>query len=461
MSLSVHPLSSAAPPPHAPAAAPLGCDTGLPKTFAQSLTLAERKLRWFIVGWITLSTILNLVDKNTLSILAPTLSAKFQLSQTDYSHIIMAFQLAYAVMYVVAGRFVDLVGEKIGMTACVVWWSLAAMLHALARGALSFGLARFLLGIGEPGNYPAALRATARWFAKEERGLPIAIWSSGSSVGSLISVPIIAFLALHLGWRSAFVVPGLVGIVWVLVWTLAYRLPSAAAEGPAFPVETSTTDLRGLARPITFLDLIKDGRVLALVGMRLLNDPIWVFYISWMPKYLAEVWKFDLKQLALFGWIPFLFGGMGGMFGGVASDWLIRRGLPPATARKACLYVTGALAPLGMLTGYVGSAGVSIALLAMMAFICYTWFISTAALMSDIFPERVVGSVLGLAAGVGQFGGILMAALAGYLLERGGADLRHSYASLFVVAGSGHLLAVLLLFLVLRERPNRTNTCHA
>jgi ACS family hexuronate transporter-like MFS transporter len=431
---------------------------GSRKTFAESLRPAERRLRWFIIGWITLSTILNLIDKNTLSILAPTLTKEFGMTQADYAHIVMVFQLAYAVMYVVAGRFVDVVGEKIGMTACVVWWSVAAMLHAFARGVLSFGVFRFLLGIGEPGNYPAALRVTARWFAKEERGLPIAIWSSGSSVGSLLAVPIVAFLAIHFGWRAAFFVPGFVGIIWVLVWVLAYRLPSVSVEGPRFATETAAaaTVKAEASEPETFLDLLKDKRVLAIIGLRLLNDPIWLFYIAWMPKYLAEVWKFDLRQMGLYGWIPFLFGGMGGMFGGLASDWLIRRGIAPAKSRKICLYVTGAIAPLGMLTGYVGSAAVSIALLAMMAFICYTWFIGTAALMSDVFPERMVGSVLGLAAGAGQFAGIAMAWLAGYLLERGGADLKHSYSLLFVIAGSGHVLALLILFFFLKEKPGAT-----
>lgn len=428
---------------------------GRARTFAESLTVAERRLRWFIVGWITLSTILNLIDKNTLSILAPTLTKELGMTQTGYAHIVMAFQFAYAVMYVVAGRFVDLVGEKIGMTACVVWWSIAAMLCAFARGVLSFGIFRFLLGIGEPGNYPAALRVSARWFSKEERGLPIAIWSSGSSVGSLLSVPIVTFLALHFGWRSAFFIPGLAGGIWVLVWILAYRRPAVPLEDPRFrlaaEMEASAEGKESEAE--TFLDLIKDRRVLAIIGVRLLNDPIWIFYLAWMPKYLAEVWKFDLKQMGLYGWIPFLFGGMGGIFGGMASDWLIRRGFAPAKARKTCLYITGFIAPLGMLTGYVGSAAISIALLAMMAFVCYTWFIGTAALMSDVFPERVVGSVLGLAAGVGQFAGIAMAWLAGYLLEHGGADLKHSYSILFVIAGSGHVLALFIMFFFLKEKP--------
>lgn len=425
-------------------------------SFADSLTPGERRLRWFLIGWMTLSTILNLIDKNTLAILAPTLSKQFGISQADYARIIMAFQLAYATMYILGGRFVDLVGEKIGMAACVTWWSVSAILHAFARGVLSLGIFRFMLGVGEPVNYPAALRATARWFAKEERGLPIAIWSSGSSVGSLISVPIIAFLTLRFGWRAAFIVPGLVGLVWALVWALAYRHPSVQVDSPDTPpLEGGSGEPRG-ERTKTFLDLVGNRKVLALVGMRLLNDPVWVFYIAWMPKFLAEVWGFDLRQMALYGWIPFLFGSMGGMFGGAASDWLIRRGLPPARARKTLLYLTGAIAPLGMLTGFVGSAGVSIALLALMAFICYTWFISTAALMSDIFPERVVGSVLGLAAGAGQFGGIFVAWLAGHMLERGGISVRESYASLFVIAGCAHIIGCAIMFFLLRDRTKET-----
>jgi ACS family hexuronate transporter-like MFS transporter len=544
---------------------------------------AERKLRWFLVGWITLSTILNLVNRNTLSILAPTFSSKFSgVSFTDaaglaeklrvstdpvsaylrgqfsaqgmqvlmdrqaspqqqqnvlieelnqiikrgslyeparfagvvlsaetlqlqtesagtakahpvlgaflrafqvqakdpqadhllrmnrallrdaypeqiaripfevtdmaFGIIIMAFQFSYAVMYIAGGRFVDRVGEKIGMTACIVWWSVSTMLHALARGVLGLGLFRFLLGVGEPGNYPAALRASARWFAKEERGLPIAIWSSGSSVGSLLSVPLIAFLAYRFGWQMAFFIPGFLGLVWVAAWILAYRLPSVAVDGPQIAVADGQTEPAPASE--TLMDLLRQGKVWTIIVARLLTDPIWVFYLTWTPKYLAEVWNFNLLKMGLYGWIPFLFGGLGGVLGGVASDWLIRRGLAPAQARKRVLYLTGAVAPLGMLTGLVGTAGISIALIALMAFVCYVWFINTAALISDVFPEKVVGTVLGLAAGIGQFGGLLMALLAGYLLER-----NHSYTGLFVVAGSGHVLAAVILFLFLRDRP--------
>jgi MFS transporter, ACS family, hexuronate transporter len=421
-------------------------------SFAESLRPAERRLRWFLIGWITLSTILNLINRNTLAILAPTLKEKLGMTQADYGNIIMFFQLSYAVMYVASGRFVDRVGEKVGMAACIAWWSVSTMLHALSRGVLSLGIFRFLLGVGEPGNYPAALRASARWFAKDERGLPIAIWSSGSSVGSLLSVPLIAFLAVHFGWQMAFLVPGLLGLVWVVVWIIAYRMPSVAVEGRSLGAEAAAALAPSDSKSETFLDLLKDRKVWTIIAVRLLTDPIWVFYLSWTPKYLAEVWKFDLVKMGLYGWIPFLFGGMGGVFGGMASDWMIRRGVEPVQARKRLLYITGALAPLGMLTGFVGSAGLSIVLIALMAFVCYVWFIDTAALMSDIFPEHVVGSVLGLSAGIGQFGGILVAWLAGHLLEQGG-----SYTPLFLLAGSGHLLAALILFFFLKDKPAKNN----
>lgn len=374
----------------------------------------------------------------------------FEVTDMVYGLIIMAFQLSYCIMYLAAGRFVDRVGEKIGMTACIVWWSICTMLHALARGVSSLGFFRFFLGIGEPGNYPAALRASARWFSKEERGLPIAIWSSGSSVGNLLSVPLIAFLALRFGWQMAFLIPGFLGILWVAVWIIKYRMPSVAVDGPGIAGASPPGGKADEPKSETFLDLLKDRRVWAITLARLLTDPIWVFYLTWTPKYLAEVWNFDLKAMGLYGWIPFLFGGMGGVLGGVGSDWLIRRGFEPANARKRVLYITGAIAPLGMLTGFVGSAGVSIALIAMMAFVCYVWFINTAALMSDVFPEKVVGTVLGLAAGVGQFGGLFMAFLAGYLLEKS-----QSYTALFFVAGSGHLLASLVLFFFLKDKRSK------
>jgi ACS family hexuronate transporter-like MFS transporter len=418
---------------------------------SRTLTPADRRLRWFIVGWITLSTILNLIDRQTLSVLAPTLKDQFGLSNKGYSNIINAFLLSYTIMYTVSGRVVDRVGERIGMAACMLWWSIATMLHSLARGGLSLGIFRFLLGVGEPGNYPSALRATTTWFSRSERGLPIAIYSSGSSIGSLIATPLVAFITIRWGWRTAFFVPGFLGLLWLAVWLLTYRAPSR--EDGILRPEAAPKDApaRLTSRPAPASEpvshLLKDRNVQAILLARFMSDPVWVFFLFWTPEYLKRDWSFSLTDIGLYAWIPFIFGGLGGVLGGMASDFLIRRGLGAAAARRRLLYVGGALAPVGMITGFVGSAAASIALIALMAFVCYIWFINTAALVSDVFPERVVGSIQGLMGTTGSIGGVLFTWVAGILL-----DTFSSYKPVFIIAGSGHLLASLALWVLMREK---------
>src|SRR5260370_20736769 len=191
-----------------------------------TLGLDYRRIRWVIASWLTLSTILNLIDRQTLSILAPVLREKFNMGVQGYANVVTVFQISYTVMYTVGGRFVDRIGERIGMAACIFWWSRCTILTAFTQGALSLGIVRFLLGLGEPGNYPAALRATTRWFPKAERGLPIALFSSGSAIGNVIAPPLVAGLTLVYGWRAAFVLPGILGLLWLSGWLAIYRAPA-------------------------------------------------------------------------------------------------------------------------------------------------------------------------------------------------------------------------------------------
>jgi len=406
----------------------------------------EQRLRWFFVGWLTFSCAINVIDKNTLAILGPTLKEEFGLSNQYFASLLNAFLFSYAIMYTVGGRIVDKFGEKISMAAFITWWSVSCMLHAVARGAVSLGIFRFMLGIGEPGNYPAALRSSSRWFAKHERGLPIAIWSSGSSVGGLLAPPLIAFITLYFGWRMAFIIPGAIGMIWVLVWVLLYRLPARPLGGMDVPAKFSIPRQKKFQASASLLDLLKDGRVRAIVTSRLVSDPVWLFYIGWTPIYLAERWGYNLKDIGLYAWIPFLFGALGGVFGGAFSDRLIRRGMPPAKARKRVLYVAGIVAPIGMTIGFAYSAAISLAVIGIVAFVVYIWFINTAALVTDAFPEHMVGSVLGLMGTAGTLGAIGLNWLAGYIL-----DQYHSYTPIFIIAGSGHLLAALILFFLLKE----------
>ena len=204
-------------------------------------------------------------------------------------------------------------------------------------------------------------------------------------------------------------------------------------------------------RPESPIRLLKNRNVRAIVASRLVSDPVWTFYLSWTPIYLAQAWGYSLKDIGLYAWIPFIFGGAGGIFAGVVSDWLIRRGYRPAKARKVLLYAAGAIAPLGMLIAFAGSSGVALALIALMAFVSYVWYINTATLIPDVFPERVVGSVLGLMGTAGTLLGIIFMWFVGFQLDK-----FHSWKVLFAIAGSGHLLGSLILFFFLKEEQTET-----
>lgn len=396
-----------------------------------------KTVRWVLIGWITVSTVLNYMDRQTLSILAPVLRDQFHMSAQAYSNIVSAFLLSYTVMYTGGGIFVDVVGERLGMAACIIWWSIATAFHSLARGPFSLGVFRFILGIGEPGNYPAALRATTSWFPKAERGLPVAVYSSGSALGAILAPPLIAWIALTFGWRFAFLVPGIAGLAWVVVWLAIYHKPARYG----FALETAATS--GARQPV--LRLLRDRNVLGLFLARLIADPVWYFYLFWIPEYLKRERGFSLAEIGIYAWIPFVAADAGGIFAGLASDRLIQGGLGAPQARRRILYAAAAFAPLGILTSAVGSSGSAIALIALAGFICFVWFINTATLVSDVFPESVVGSVQGLIGSSGSAGGVLFNLLTGYLVDHGG------YRIVFVLVGSMHLIASLILWLLMRD----------
>jgi ACS family hexuronate transporter-like MFS transporter len=402
-------------------------------------------MRWVIAGWLTLSTILNLVDRQTLSVLAPVLREKFHLSMQDYSHVVTAFLISYTIMYTIAGRVVDWVGERIGMAACILWWSVCTMATALAQGLFSLGAIRFLLGLGEPGNYPAALRATTRWFPKEERGLPVAMFSSGSAVGNMIAPPLISALTVYLGWRAAFVLPGALGLLWLAGWLTIYRLPQEY-PGITQKERDALDPTNPGAPPLRWGALLGNRKVLALVLSRLISDPVWYLYQFWIPVYLKQERGFTLTDIGMYGWIPFVAGAIGGMAGGRASDALIRRGLPALKARSRILYISSAIAPFGILIGYAPSAPAAICLIAAVAFIVYSWFINTAAMIPDVVPENAVGSVLGIMGTAGSLGGALFQPLVGYLVAH------YSFTPVFAMAGSMHVAGATILWSLTRDQ---------
>jgi MFS transporter, ACS family, hexuronate transporter len=413
-------------------------------TFVSTLSHEERRLRWFFTILLTIAPVIAVIDKVAISILGPILKVEFRLNNQDFSYILNAFLMSYAVMYTVGGRLVDKFGERIIATLCVVWWSFACMLQSAAVSGISLGIFFFLLGIGEPIIYPAALRSTTRWFGKSERGFPISIWSIGSSIGNLLAPPTVAFVTLFFGWRVTFIILGILGLIWAGVWWFFYRSPARTPEEVEITSQSSMPEQKKETVPL--LDLLKNKKVRAIVSARLVSDPVWYFYTFWTPIYLVDKWGYNLKEIGFYAWIPFLFGAMGGVFGGAFSDRLIRKGIIPIKARKRVLFTAGIFAPIGIAIGFAYTSAISLALIGVMAFIVYLWFINTAALVTDAFPQRIVGSVLGLMGTAGTIGGIVLNWTAGYIL-----DHYHTYTPIFIIAGSGHLLATLILFFFLKE----------
>ena len=422
-----------------------------------ALRLNVRKLRWFIVVWITLSTVLNLLCRQGLYLLAPVLERPDQLnlSAASYAKVVSIFALAYAVMYTVGGRITDWVGERIGLALFVSWWSLWTALTSLVHSVFGLGAVQFMAGLGEPGNYPAGLRAMTRWFSEAERGVPIAIFSCGSALGNILAVPVVTWIALTFGasvnpnWRATFVVMGVLGFLWTAVWLGIDQSNEKISGGDGKPRGTTHEQWPKAAEgsPSRWRDLLKNRNVLGLVMARLVSDPVWWFLIAFTPQYLASQRHFSLEETARYLWIPYLTGIAGGILGGYASDAFIRRGSRAAQARLRVLYISAAFAPLGIFISRVPSAGMAIALIAAMALVVYSWFINTAAIIPDVLSKRDVGTVLGLMGTAGSLGGFLFIRMVGFLLTH------YSYTIVFLLAGSMHVLAALILWRTMKLQP--------
>jgi ACS family hexuronate transporter-like MFS transporter len=401
---------------------------------ARKRRLPDTRHRWIILALLFIATAINFIDRQTLSILAPTLRRELRLSEADYANVVTAFLVSYMVMYSVSGRLLDRFGVRLGLAACIGWWSLATMLTARATNALSLAAYRFLLGVGEPGIFPGGVKVCGEWFPHRLRAFAIGFFSSGSAVGALIAPPLIAWITLRYGWRMAFLLPGAVGLIWIPLWLLVYR-PNRAGSDTSEPTELP-------ARP--WRQLMRERRVWALVLPRLASDPVWYLYLFWLPDYLQRERGLSLREIGLYGWIPFLFADLGAVGGGALSDGLVRRGWSPRRARITVLVMVGGLAPLGALVGFLPTATMAIALTCLIAFLTQCWATNTSALTADTFRPAETGTVAGMMGTAGSLGGVLFAQLLGAAIAAFG------YSSAFVLGAVMHPLAVVLLLVLYR-----------
>jgi ACS family hexuronate transporter-like MFS transporter len=373
-------------------------------------------------------------DRQTLPVAIAAIQRNIPLSNQQFSYLQTAFLLAYAAMYALGGRLLDVLGTRRGLMLIMLWWSIACALHGLASGFMVLLLARLLLGGGEGGAFPAATRVVAEWIEPKERSTAMGLINAGTAVGSVLAPPVIGFILLTTGWRAVFLVAGAAGLVWVVWWAVSYR-PNTMT------LSSNTVDARVIGSVISFKQVISMRRVQALVFAKFMSDSAWYFLLFWLPKYLYDVRGFDIKQVSYYAWIPYAASGIGSFIGGWASSRLIQSGRSIDFSRKLVLGLCAAGMPVVML---VSIAPVQVALLLFsIAFFCQqAWSGLIMTLPADVFPLTVVGTVAGLIGFGGAIGGAIFGLIAGYMLGHG-----FTYATLFLLVGTFHLIGFLAIFL--------------
>ena len=406
------------------------------------------RTRWWIVWTLFFSTVINYISRQTFSVLAPMLAATYHFSHTDLARILGAFQISYAVTWLVGGIFLDAIGTRLGLALAVAFWSAVNIFTGFANSVSSFAAFRFLLGVGEGFNWPGASKTVAEWFPSQERSIAVAIFDSGSSVGGALAALMIPWIALAFGWRWSFVFSGALGFLWLVAWLRIYhpldRHPRLAAQEAALihagQDRSVSPHRKGVRR---WRALAKSSNLWAVVLGRSLTDPIWWFYVFWLPQYLSDARGFSLKRIALFAWIPFVAADLGNFTAGWISGLCIRRGMPVIRARQwvcaiSCLPILAGIPAVRVHSPYVALALICVALWGYAS-----WSTMGLTLPSDLFPQDVVGTVTGLSGFAAGLAGTAFTIAVGVLVDR------LSYGPAFLLAGLLPLFATAALFFLL------------
>jgi ACS family hexuronate transporter-like MFS transporter len=402
------------------------------------------RVRWTICAMLFVATSINYMDRQVISILKPTLTHSIGMTEIGYSHVVQAFQLAYALGLLAAGRFVDKVGTRIGYMAIMAVWSLSAMGHALASTVLEFGIARFFLGIGESGNFPAAIKTVSEWFPQSERSFATGIFNSGSNLGAILAPLIVPWVTIHYGWHAAFLATGVFSAMWIALWYVKYRKP---ANHPTLTgaelrhIYQEAAEQMGPSTP--WLKLLGYRQTWAFTLGKFLTDPIWWFYLFWLPDFFSKRFHLDLSHLGLPLIIVYNASAIGSIGGGWLPAVFRRFGLSAVHARLAAMLVCACAVVPVFLINYIGSEWVAITLLSLAAAAHQGWSANIFTTPSDMFPRSAVGSVTGIGGMAGSVGGFLLATFTGYILQ-----LTGSYASLFALAASAYLVALLVMVIL-------------
>lgn len=408
-------------------------------------------LRWYIAVLLFLSTVINYIDRQTLSVVAPVLTKELHLSPVDYSNILTAFLAAYTIMYLGSGLLVDRWGTRKSLSIFMVWWSISNMCHAFTRTAMQLGAFRLLLGLGESGNFMAAVKAISEWYPAKERALVNGMVQAGAAVGAIVATPVVAWITVRFGWQTAFLATGSLGLFWLAAWLFFFYLPEhhpriTDAERDLVMADTTAPDSPPgkIQEKPRWIDLLQMRQTWGLLLSRFLSDPVWWFYLFWLPKYLVEQRGFTMIEMGMMAWLPYLTADAGSILGGLFSGWLIKRNWTVIDARVGAMLPFALMMPLSILVGFAPSRILCLTLISLVTFSHMAWKTNLVTLTNDIYPTRIVGSVAGLVAFGNGLGGTLFTYLTGWIVQYFG------YNSVFIVMGFLHPLAFLLVRFLVR-----------
>ncbi len=435
------------------------------KTLTQTGSAKVGYFRWVVCALLFFAATINYIDRQVLGLLKSTLQEQFAFSERDYAAIVFSFQLAYAIGLLFAGRVMDELGTRKGFALALIVWSLAAMAHAAANwfpalqapsllinppsivlltgAAAGFALARFVLGLGEAGNFPAAIKTVAEWFPKKERALATGIFNSGANVGAIITPLVVPWIALHWGWQWAFIVTGAIGFVWLLFWLPLYRPLDEHPRLSSAELNYIRSDPPESTTPIPWAKVFPHRQTWAFALGKFMTDPIWWLYLFWIPDFLKRNHGLDLSSIGLPIVVIYLIADVGSIGGGWLSSSLIKRGWSINRARKTAMLVCALSVVPIVFAAKVSNVWLAVALIGLAAAAHQGWSANIFTLTSDMFPKQAVGSVVGIGGMAGAVGGMLIALIVGEILETTG-----SYVPIFIIAGSTYLLALLIIHLL-------------
>lgn len=406
------------------------------------------RVRWYMLALLFFATTINYLDRIVFSVLIPVIREDIHISHEHYGYVNGAFMIAYTVGFLFMGKLIDRFGTKIGYAVAIVWWSLAAAGHALSRGALGLGVWRALLGLGEAGNFPAAIKSVAEWFPKKDRALATGIFNAGTNVASMIGPPIFVWMVQHYGWRDCFLITGGLGFVWVVLWLLHYQLPAKHPRVNQAERDYIHSDAEELEKEPTigWLRALRRKETWGFALAKFFSDPVWWFYLYWLPPYLYDVRKFNLKEI---GWalpVIYLMADFGSVFGGWLSGYFIRRGWSNAKARKAAMLICACCMPIAATTVLAKSPILAVALVCLATSAHQGWSANLFTTTSDVFPRNAVASVTGIGGCLGGLGGFLFSAIIpGFVVTYFG------YTPVFLAMGCFHLIAFTIAHLLLGD----------